>query len=88
MQKMTGSERQFSNLRWGPPPAQQRSAEALIDIEIWGLGYLWSNDLPLFRLQKMLDKKRTYENRLSTQDVNANPIQNVFMLQIDVSRCV
>ena len=84
---MTGSERQFSNLRWGPP-AQKRSAEALIDIEIWGLGYLWSNDLPLFRLQKMLDKKRTYENRLSTQDVNANPIQNVFMLQIDVSRCV
>jgi len=57
MQKMTGSERQFSNLRWGPP-AQKRSAEALIDIEIWGLGYLWSNDLPLFRLQKMLDKKR------------------------------
>lgn len=38
-----------------------------------------------FAFKKCLIRK---ENRLSTQDVNANPIQNVFMLQIDVSRCV
>ena len=54
MQKMTGSERQFSNLWWN---LMQLQFEALIDIEIWGLGYLWEQRFTIVSPQKCLIRK-------------------------------
>ena len=90
MQKMTGSERQFSNLRWRPTAAAVQ--KALIDIEIWGLCYLWEQRFTIVSLQKCLIRKEAaYVDCWAIFALTSCKCQRhltVFMLQIDVSRCV
>ena len=76
----------------------QLQFEALIDIEIWGLGYLWEQRFTIVSPQKCLIRKELAyvdcwaQSLLSpladTVKCKCQRHLTVFMLQIDVSRCV